>query len=165
MKKQLIELNINDEIYQLRVSPTDILADVLRKEAGLTGTKKGCGQGDCGACSVIIDDKAVLSCITLAITCQGKKIRTIEGIADTKTGELHPIQKAFMNYGATQCGFCTPGMIISSYNLLQHNPHPTNAEIRRALSGNLCRCTGYVLILEAVEACAEGKWDLVGGGR
>jgi len=159
MKKQLIELDINNEIYQLKVAPMDILADVLRKEAGLTGTKKGCGQGDCGACSVIIDGKAVVSCLTLAITCQGKKITTIEGIADQKTGELNPIQKAFKNYGATQCGFCTPGMIISSYNLLQHNPHPTNAQIRRALSGNLCRCTGYVLILEAVEACAEGKWE------
>lgn len=155
MKKQLIELNINNEIYTLRVAPTDILADVLRKEAGLTGTKKGCGQGDCGACTVIIDDKAVLSCITLAIACQGKKITTVEGIADQKTGKLNPIQEAFLNHGAVQCGFCTPGMVVSSYNLLSHNPHPTNAEIRRALSGNLCRCTGYVLILEAVEACAE----------
>lgn len=155
MKKQLIELDINNEIYALRVAPTDILADVLRKEAGLTGTKKGCGQGDCGACTVIIDDKAVLSCLTLAIACQGKKITTIEGIADQKTGKLNPIQEAFLNHGAVQCGFCTPGMVLSSYNLLSHNPHPTNAEIRRALSGNLCRCTGYVLILEAVEACAE----------
>lgn len=159
MKKQLIELDINNDIYQLTVAPTDILADVLRKEAGLTGTKKGCGQGDCGACTVIIDGKSVLSCLTLAITCQGKKITTIEGIADQKTGELHPIQKAFMNYGATQCGFCTPGMVVTAYNLLQHNPHPTDAEMRRALSGNLCRCTGYVLILEAVEACAAGKWE------
>lgn len=155
MKKQLIELNINNEIYALRVAPTDILADVLRKEAGLTGTKKGCGQGDCGACTVIIDGKAVISCLTLAIACQGKKITTIEGIADQKTGKLNPIQQSFLNYGAVQCGFCTPGMVLSSYNLLSRNPHPTNAEIRRALSGNLCRCTGYVLILEAVEACAE----------
>lgn len=155
MKKQLIVLNINNEDYALRVTPTDILADVLRKEAGLTGTKKGCGQGDCGACTVIIDGKAVLSCLTLAMTCQGKKITTIEGIADQKTGKLNPIQSSFLNHGAVQCGFCTPGMVLSSYNLLSHNPHPTNAEIRRALSGNLCRCTGYVLILEAVEACAE----------
>ncbi len=154
MKKQLITLNINGEDMDLRIAPTDILADVLRKEAGLTGTKKGCGQGDCGACTVIIDGKAVLSCLTLAIACQGKKITTIEGIADHKTGEMNPIQKAFLNHGAVQCGFCTPGMIMSSYNLLTRNPQPTRTEIRRALSGNLCRCTGYLLIFEAVEACA-----------
>ena len=154
MKKQLITLNINGEDMDLRIAPTDILADVLRKEAGLTGTKKGCGQGDCGACTVIIDGKAVLSCLTLAIACQGKKITTIEGIADHKTGEMNPIQKAFLNHGAVQCGFCTPGMIRSSYNLLTRNPQPTRTEIRRALSGNLCRCTGYLLIFEAVEACA-----------
>lgn len=154
MKKQLITLNINGEDMDLRIAPTDILADVLRKEAGLTGTKKGCGQGDCGACTVIIDGKAVLSCLTLAIACQGKKITTIEGIADQKTGEMNPIQKAFLNHGAVQCGFCTPGMVMSSYNLLTRNPQPTRTEIRRALSGNLCRCTGYLLIFEAVEACA-----------
>ena len=153
-KKQLITLNINGEDYDLRVFPTDILADVLRKEAGLTGTKKGCGQGDCGACSVIVDGKSVVSCLTLAIACQGKKITTIEGIADHKTGEMNPIQKSFLNHGAVQCGFCTPGMVMNSYNLLARNPHPTRAEIRRALSGNLCRCTGYILIFEAVEACA-----------
>ena len=150
MKKQLITLNINGEDMDLRIAPTDILADVLRKEAGLTGTKKGCGQGDCGACTVIIDGKAVLSCLTLAIACQGKKITTIEGIADHKTGEMNPIQKAFLNHGAVQCGFCTPGMIMSSYNLLTRNPQPTRTEIRRALSGNLCRCTGYLLIFEAL---------------
>ena len=154
MKKQLITLNINGEDMDLRVAPTDLLVEVLRKEAGLTGTKKGCGQGDCGACSVIIDGKAVLSCLTLAMACQGKKITTIEGIADHKTGEMNPIQKSFLNHGAVQCGFCTPGMVMSSYNLLPRNPHPTRAEIRRALSGNLCRCTGYLLIFEAVEACA-----------
>ena len=118
MKKQLVTLNINGEDMDLRIAPTDVLADVLRKEAGLTGTKKGCGQGDCGACTVIIDGKAVLSCLTLAIACQGKKITTIEGIADQKTGEMNPIQKAFLNHGAVQCGFCTPGMVMSSYNLL-----------------------------------------------
>ncbi len=154
MKKQLITLNINGEDMDLRIAPTDVLADVLRKEAGLTGTKKGCGQGDCGACSVIIDGKAVLSCLTLAIACQGKKITTIEGIADQKTGEMNPLQKSFLNHGAVQCGFCTPGMIMSSYALLTRNPKPTRSEIRRALSGNLCRCTGYILIFEAVEACA-----------
>ncbi len=124
MKKQLVTLNINGEDMDLRIAPTDVLADVLRKEAGLTGTKKGCGQGDCGACTVIIDGKAVLSCLTLAIACQGKKITTIEGIADQKTGEMNPIQKAFLNHGAVQCGFCTPGMVMSSYNLLTRNRHP-----------------------------------------
>ncbi|MCR4600324.1 MAG: (2Fe-2S)-binding protein [Clostridia bacterium] len=154
MKKQIITLNINGEDLELRVAPTDLLVDVLRKEAGLTGTKIGCGQGDCGACTVIIDGKAVLSCLTLAMACQGKKITTIEGIADQKTGEMNPIQKSFLNHGAVQCGYCTPGMVMSSYNLLSHNPKPTRGEIKRALSGNLCRCTGYILIFEAVEACA-----------
>lgn len=154
MKKQLITLNINGEDMDLRIAPTDILADVLRKETRLTGTKKGCGQGDCGACTVIINGKAVLSCLTLAIACQGKQITTVEGIADQKTGEMNPIQKSFLNHGAVQCGFCTPGMIMSSYALLANNPKPTRQEIRRGLSGNLCRCTGYILILEAVQACA-----------
>ncbi len=154
MKKQLITLNINGEDLDLRIAPTDILADVLRKEAHLTGTKKGCGQGDCGACTVIIDGNAVLSCLTLAISCQGRKVTTIEGIADRKTGEMNPIQKAFLNHGAVQCGFCTPGMVMSSYALLAKKPHPTRQEIRRTLSGNLCRCTGYILILDAVQACA-----------
>lgn len=154
MKKQLVTMNINGEDMDLRVAPTDVLADVLRKEANLTGTKKGCGQGDCGACTVIIDGKAVLSCLTLAMTAVGKEITTVEGIADRKTGEMNPIQKSFLNHGAVQCGFCTPGMIMSSYALLTHNEKPTRQEIRRALSGNLCRCTGYILILEAVQACA-----------
>lgn len=154
MKKQLITLNINGEDMDLRIAPTDVLADVLRKEAGLTGTKKGCGQGDCGACTVIIDGKACLSCLTLAIACQGKELVTVEGIADRKTGEMNPLQKSFLNHGAVQCGFCTPGMIMSSYALLTKNPTPTRAQIRRSLSGNLCRCTGYILIFEAIEACA-----------
>ena len=154
MKKRLITLNINGEDMDLKVAPNDVLADVLRKEARLTGTKKGCGQGDCGACTVIIDGKAVLSCLTLAYTAQGKKITTLEGIADHKTGEMNPLQKAFLNHGAVQCGFCTPGMVMSSYALLDRNPKPTRGEIRRALSGNLCRCTGYILIFEAIEACA-----------
>lgn len=154
MKKQLITLNINGEDMDLRIAPNDVLVDVLRKEARLTGTKKGCGQGDCGACTIIVDGKAVLSCLSLAIAQQGKEITTIEGIADRKTGEMNPIQKSFLNHGAVQCGYCTPGMIMSSYALLATNPNPTRQEVRRALSGNLCRCTGYILILEAVQACA-----------
>ncbi|MBR2779113.1 MAG: (2Fe-2S)-binding protein [Firmicutes bacterium] len=154
MKKQLVTMNINGENMDLRVAPNDVLVEVLRKEANLTGTKKGCGQGDCGACTVIIDNKAVLSCLTLAMSAAGREITTIEGIADHKTGEMNAIQKSFLNHGAVQCGYCTPGMIMSSYNLLKNKPNPTRQEIRRALSGNLCRCTGYILILEAVQACA-----------
>jgi Aerobic-type carbon monoxide dehydrogenase, small subunit CoxS/CutS homologs len=154
MKKQLVTMNINGEDMDLRVAPNDVLVEVLRKEANLTGTKKGCGQGDCGACTVIIDNKAVLSCLTLAMSAAGREITTIEGIADHKTGEMNAIQKSFLNHGAVQCGYCTPGMIMSSYNLLKNKPNPTRQEIRRALSGNLCRCTGYILILEAVQACA-----------
>ena len=154
MKKQLVTMHINGEDMDLRVAPNDILVEVLRKEANLTGTKKGCGQGDCGACTVIIDNKAVLSCLTLAMSAAGRDITTIEGIADHRTGEMNPLQKSFLNHGAVQCGYCTPGMVMSSYNLLKNKPNPTRQEIRRALSGNLCRCTGYILILEAVQACA-----------
>ena len=154
MKKQLVTMNINGENMDLRVAPNDVLVEVLRKEANLTGTKKGCGQGDCGACTVIIDNKAVLACLTLAMSAAGREITTIEGIADHKTGEMNPLQKSFLNHGAVQCGYCTPGMVMSSFNLLKNKPNPTRQEIRRALSGNLCRCTGYILILEAVQACA-----------
>ncbi len=152
MEKQLISLEINNQTYQVAVTPMDLLVDVIRKEIGLTGTKKGCGQGDCGACTVLIDGKAQLGCLKLAIACQGKKITTIEGIADQETGELHPLQKSFVDHGAVQCGFCTPGMILSSKALVDSNPNPTKDEIKRALEGNTCRCTGYVLIFEAIEA-------------
>lgn len=155
MKKQLIKLDINNEIYEVAVTPMDLLVDVIRKEIGLTGTKKGCGQGDCGACTVIIDGKTQLGCLKLAIACQGKKITTIEGLADTETGKLHPLQKSFVDHGAVQCGFCTPGMILSSKALVDHNPNPTEDEIRHALAGNTCRCTGYQLIIEAVDAYAK----------
>jgi carbon-monoxide dehydrogenase small subunit len=155
VKKQLIKLDINNEIYEVAVTPMDLLVDVIRKEIGLTGTKKGCGQGDCGACTVIIDGKTQLGCLKLAIACQGKKITTIEGLADTETGKLHPLQKSFVDHGAVQCGFCTPGMILSSKALVDHNPNPTEDEIRHALAGNTCRCTGYQLIIEAVDAYAK----------
>jgi carbon-monoxide dehydrogenase small subunit len=152
--KQLIELNINGRVYEVPVEPRDLLVDVVRKKVGLTGTKKGGGQGDCGACTVLIDGKAVLSCLTLAITCQGKKITTIEGLA-ASDGQLHPIQQSFVDHGAVQCGFCTSGMILSSKALLDSNPNPSKEEIKRALAGNLCRCTGYKKIVEAVEAASE----------
>lgn len=155
MSKRIIKLDINDRIYEVLVSPTDLLVDVIRKEIGLTGTKKGCGQGDCGACTVIVDGRSQLSCLMLAVACEGKKITTIEGIANQETGELHPLQKSFLDHGAVQCGFCSPGMILSSKALIDSNPHPTEEEIKHALEGNLCRCTGYVLILEAVESYVE----------
>jgi carbon-monoxide dehydrogenase small subunit len=155
MSKQVIKLDINNRIYEVLVSPTDLLVDVIRKQIGLTGTKKGCGQGDCGACTILVDGKAQLSCLMLAVACEGKKLTTIEGIANQETGELHPLQKSFLDHGAVQCGFCSPGMILSSKALIDENPNPTEEEIKHALEGNLCRCTGYILILEAVESYVE----------
>lgn len=155
MKKQSIKLDINNQIYEVLVSPTDLLVDVIRKQIGLTGTKKGCGQGDCGACTVLINGRAQLSCLMLAVASEGKKITTIEGIANQETGELHPLQQSFLDHGAVQCGFCSPGMILSSKALIDENPQPTEEDIKHALEGNLCRCTGYVLILEAVESYVE----------
>jgi len=152
--KQLITLDINDRVYEVPVNPRDLLADVLRDKLRLTGTKKGCGQGDCGACTVLIDGKAVLSCLTLAIACQGKKITTIEGLV-AEDGQLHPIQQAFVDHGAVQCGFCTPGMILSAKALLDENSRPNDREIRRAIAGNICRCTGYKKIVEAIFAASE----------
>lgn len=154
MTQKLIELDINNRIYEVPVSPRDLLVDVVRKKVGLTGTKKGCGEGDCGACTVLIDGKPVLSCLTLAVACQGKKITTIEGLADEK-GELHPIQKAFLEHGAVQCGFCTPGMILTAKALLDKNPRPDSAAVKRGIAGNICRCTGYKKIVEAIGAAAD----------
>lgn len=154
MMKQLISLDVNGQSIEVSINPKDLLIDVLRKKIGLTGTKKGCGQGDCGACTVLIDGEQALACFTPAITCQGKKITTIEGLTD-ESGKLHPIQQAFVDHGAIQCGFCTPGMILSTKALLDKNPNPSELAIKRALSGNTCRCTGYILIFEAVKAAAE----------
>jgi carbon-monoxide dehydrogenase small subunit len=151
--KQVIELSINGINYDVIVSAEDLLIDVLREKVGLTGTKKGCGQGDCGTCTVIIDGRRTLACLTLAIACQGKSILTIEGVE--QNGELHPIQKAFIEKGAIQCGYCTPGMVLSAKALLDENPNPTKEEIQRGISGNLCRCTGYEKIVEAVQEAAE----------
>lgn len=151
--KHLIELNVNGIAYDVIVSPEDLLVDVLRQKLGLIGTKKGCGQGDCGTCTVLIEGRRALSCLTLAIACQGKKILTIEGMeAD---GRLHPIQQAFIDKGAIQCGFCTPGMVMAAKALLDENPDPTVEQIKRGLSGNLCRCTGYVKIVDAVQEAAR----------
>jgi carbon-monoxide dehydrogenase small subunit len=147
MKKQ-IRLRVNGFEYDVLVMPHWTLLDVLREEIGLTGTKKGCDKGECGACTVIISGQAILSCMVLAIQAQGKEILTIEGLS--RGGKLDAVQDAFVKYGAIQCGFCTPGMIMTSRALLNKNPHPSEEEIKKALSGNLCRCTGYMKILEAV---------------
>ncbi len=151
--KQLITLKINGESYEVAVEPRKLLVDVLRDDLGLMGTKKACDFGNCGSCTVLIDGKPVLSCLTLAIEARDKDILTIEGMA--RNGHLHPLQQAFVDYGAIQCGFCTPGMLLSAKALLDENPQPTDTEIKEALSGNLCRCTGYVKIIEAVEKAAR----------
>jgi len=152
--KQQISLEINGRVYDLVISQRDLLVDVIRKKIGLTGTKKGCGKGDCGACTVLVDGDPTLSCLTLAVTCNGKKITTIEGLAQPG-GKLHPIQEAFVNHGAIQCGYCTPGMVMSAKGLLDKNPKPTELEVKRAIEGNLCRCTGYKRIVEAIQMAAE----------
>lgn len=151
--KKLLTLRINGEDYDVAISPTAFLIDVIRETVGLTGTKKGCGIGDCGACTVLIDGRPALSCITLALSCTGKEITTIEGLS--RGSELHPVQKAFIDKGAVQCGFCTPGMILSATALLQENPRPSQDEIKTAMAGNLCRCTGYTKIMEAVEHASK----------
>ena len=153
--KQLIELKVNGEIRDVIIEPRTTLLRVLREGLGLTGTKQGCDAGDCGTCTVLIDGKPTLSCLTLAIEAQGKEILTIEGLADD--GQLHPLQQAFIDHFAVQCGYCTPGMILSAKALLDRNPHPTEGEVREAISGNTCRCTGYVKIVEAIMAAAERK--------
>jgi len=147
--KHHIQITINGDDYSLAVDPWRTLNEVLREDLNLTGTKLGCGSGDCGACTVLVEGRSVSSCLTLAVEVDGKAVTTVEGLAPT--GEhLHPIQEAFINKGAIQCGFCTPGMEISALHLLNQNPKPTEKEIREALSGNLCRCTGYNKIVDAI---------------
>jgi carbon-monoxide dehydrogenase small subunit len=151
--KQLIGFKVNGDSYSLAVEPWRTLNEVLREDLNLTGTKLGCGSGDCGACTVIVDGRTVSSCLTLAVTVDGKDIKTVEGLA---SGEgLHPIQEAFIQTGAIQCGFCTAGMEMSAHYLLSNNPSPNDSEIREGLSGNLCRCTGYNQIVEAISVAAE----------
>jgi aerobic carbon-monoxide dehydrogenase small subunit len=150
--KEVIELIVNGESHEVLVRPNDLLVDVLRDVIHLTGTKKGCGEGDCGACTVLLDGSPALACLTLAISCLGKKIETIEGLSEN--GKLHPIQETFVEKGAIQCGFCTPGMILSAKALLAKNDNPTNEEIKYGMAGNLCRCTGYKKIIDAVAEAA-----------
>ncbi len=151
--KQMITLNVNKESYDIAVRPDRTLLDVLRDDLGLTGTKQGCDLGNCGACTVIMDDKPVVACLVLAVEAQGKDIITIEGVADGEN--LHPIQQAFIDHDGLQCGFCTPGTIMSAKALLDNNPHPEEEDIREAISGNLCRCTGYDKIVESIQAAAQ----------
>ena len=151
--KKFIQLRVNGETYEVAVSPQRTLLEVLREDLGLTGAKEACGLGGCGACTVLVDGKAILSCLMLAHTAVGKEVTTIEGVA--KGRDLHPLQQAFLDHGSVQCGFCSPGMILSAKSLLDENPLPTDEEIRLALAGNLCRCTGYAKIVEAVSAVAS----------
>ena len=152
-KKRLLSLRLNGRWREDAVSETELLVDYLRNVANLTGTKTGCDGGECGACTVLVDGEAVPSCITLAVRCEGRNVETIEALATQ--GRLSRLQRAFHEKLGTQCGFCTPGMIMAAEALLRRNPTPTDDEIRIALSGNLCRCTGYVKIIESVKAAAE----------
>ena len=152
MKNIALNIVVNGERLRLKIPPNLRLIDLLRDELRLTGTKEGCGVGECGACTVVVDGEAVNACLVLAGQCEGKEVLTIEGLE--KNGDLHPLQKAFIEHGAVHCGFCTPGMIMSAYALLQKNPRPGEEEIARCISGNLCRCTGYKQIIEAVQAVA-----------
>jgi carbon-monoxide dehydrogenase small subunit len=150
--KQIIELDINDEVHELAVEPYDSLLRTLRDKAGLQGTKKGCDSGGCGCCTVLVDGKAMYSCMTMVMSVQDKKITTVEGLPDG--GELDPLQQAFIDAGAVQCGYCTCGIMMASKQLLNENPNPSEAEIRKGISGNLCRCTGYHKIVEAIQLAA-----------
>jgi len=153
--KKVVTLRINGESYALHLRPSQTLLDVLRDDLELMGTKKGCDSGVCGACTVIMDGEPVLSCMTLAVRCQGKDILTIEGLAEN--GKLHPLQKSAIEHGAVQCGFCTSGWLLSAKVLLENNPSPTPEEVQTAVSGSLCRCTGYEKIVDSILAVAEGK--------
>ena len=153
MTKTLIELHVNGEVYSLAVKPNDTLLEALRDHLGLVGTKEGCSVGECGACTVLMNGRAILSCLTLAVDAVGREITTIEGVSQGET--LEPIQQAFVDCGAVQCGFCTPGMILTAKELLDLQRHPSVDEIKHAISGNFCRCTGYTKIIEAIQAASR----------
>jgi aerobic carbon-monoxide dehydrogenase small subunit len=152
--KQTIRVTINGRLYEEDVEPRLLLSHFLRENIGLTGTHVGCVVGECGACSILLDGKVVKSCLHFAVQADGREVTTVEGLA-AKDGELSPIQEAFVKHYAFQCGYCTPGMVITSHALLQRNPNPSEEEIRKALAGNLCMCTGYVQIVDAVKEAAE----------
>ncbi|MCP4606084.1 MAG: (2Fe-2S)-binding protein [Proteobacteria bacterium] len=158
--KHILNIKVNGRPYEVAVSAKTLLSELLRDQLDLTGTKIGCGEGECGACTVLIDGVPMSSCIVLALEVEGKEITTIEGMADGQI--LHPVQKAFIEQGAIQCGFCSPGMILTSKALLDTDPNPSETEIRSALAGNLCRCTGYQKIVEAVDHAARGMSSIKG---
>jgi carbon-monoxide dehydrogenase small subunit len=148
IEKREITLSVNGSPYTLEVKVNRVLLDVLREDLGLSGTKEGCSMGVCGACTVLLDDKPVNACLTLAVEAEGKEITTVEGLS--REGKLDPLQEAFVEEGAVQCGFCSPGMLMTGKGLLAENPAPTEYEVRKAIAGNLCRCTGYVRIVKAI---------------
>ena len=153
--KQILSFTLNGSPVDVVVSPTETLLDVLREKLGVTSPKRGCDDGDCGACTVLLDGEPVRSCLTIALTVTGKQVVTTEGLS--LNGDLHPLQKAFHEHGAFQCGFCTPGMLMSAKALLDHNPNPSRQEIREHMAGNLCRCGSYEEVIEAIQAVAAGK--------
>ena len=157
-----IRLTVNGEVYELdvgsgpnQIAPTHTLAHTLRETLGLTGTKVSCDHGACGSCTVLMDGKAILSCMALTVECDGKEVTTIEGLKDPKTGELDPLQQSFIDHTAFQCGYCTPGMIMTAKALLNENPRPTEEEVKEALSGNFCRCISHYQVVKAVTAAVE----------
>ena len=151
--KQILRFTVNEEPREIAVEPWWTLLDVLRDQLELTGAKKGCDRGDCGACTVLLDGKPIVSCTTLAVQANGRRVTTIEGLMSE--GHPHPLQQAFVDHGAVQCGFCTPGMVLAAKALLDENPSPTEDDVREAIAGNLCRCTGYAKIVEAVLSVAH----------
>jgi carbon-monoxide dehydrogenase small subunit len=154
MTTQALTMKLNGEEVTVQVKPSAMLVEVLRDQLELTGTKVACGEGECGACTVLLDGVPVNSCLVPALKAQGREVMTVEGLAPL--GELHPLQKAFVEHGAVQCGYCTPGMLMSAKAFLDHNPNPTEDEVRVAISGNLCRCTGYAKIVEAILDVSSG---------
>jgi carbon-monoxide dehydrogenase small subunit len=155
VKKELIELRVNGLTHELAIEPSALLLDVLRRDLGLTGSKRGCDDSSCGACTVLVDGTPMLACTLLAFSCEGQKITTVEGISEH--GSLAAIQKAYGDWGGAQCGYCTPGFMITVKHLLSVNPDPTEEDIRSALSGNLCRCTGYTQMYSAIKAAIEAE--------
>lgn len=161
MKKELLSLVVNGRPYEIACPPNKLLLDVLREDLNLTGSKRGCDDSSCGACIVAVDGQPMLACTLLAVSCEGRQIATVEGI--TEHGSLAAIQKAYGDWGGSQCGYCTPGFMITVHALLQQNPNPTDEEIRNALSSNLCRCTGYTQMYQAIRAAIAAEQKSLGG--